>query len=212
VDIFTSLYLDGWSFMFYSMSKIFCLLLCSCSAQISGEINNVQQIDNKYGMAKDVLALSFIEGCDYYKTNSLVIDSDFAKEERDKIVEGIRLWEDALGIDLNVTTANENCSVEDVIPNCIVKEEGYSITHYNADIDEFVLMDAYPQIVVYMQAFKDYNHNTNHLKDLIAHEVGHYLGLSHTWHGIMSISRKLTKNPVISEYDLTTYSETCLEN
>lgn len=209
------LLLDGWLFMFYSIVKLFCILLifCSCTVQFSEkEIQAIKYRDDQFGFAQYIIGLSFFGDCEYYKSNPLVIDPDFTKEEREQIIEGIRLWEDALGIDLGeIKIAEKNCSIGNVVSNCIVKEQNYSITYYNTEANDFVLVDNFPQIIIYMKAFDDNKYNTNHLKDLVAHEVGHYLGLSHTWQGTMSINRKLTPNPIISDFDLTAYSETCIE-
>lgn len=180
---------------------LICMVCFSCSSAIETEdITSISEVDNKYEMNKKVGGQSFFpKTCDDYKKNQIVLDPDWNEEEIFYIRKGAKLWEEALGIDIgNLEIASENCSREFPITNCIVKLD------YNFSGEK-----SNKQIYIYYNVFEDHNYDASYLSDVIAHEVGHVLGISHTSNGVMATVRGINNNPVISQEDIDMYSESC---
>jgi hypothetical protein len=159
-------------------------------------------IDNKVVYNESIVGMSFFSTCDFYKNNPPVIDPDWSPNSQEQIRKGIKLWEDALGIELgNVPVSTEDCSRENPVVSCIVKiTNEYNIGGENPN----------PQIFLYVKPLQDHNLSPSYLADLAAHEIGHYLMIPHTETGVMSTHRKLIKNPQITEVDIDAYASACL--
>lgn len=177
------------------------LMFLGCAAEVTEDIETETntETDYKYSYLPTIGGTSFNSGCDYYKSNSLVIDPDFSEIEIENIRKGIQLWEDALGIELGDKISEENCSRTNVVKNCIVKIDDERIDYEQIK----------PQIFLFMKALENHNFDERHLVDVTAHELGHYIGLGHIETGMMDGKRGLILNPVITDADLRYYAETC---
>lgn len=141
----------------------------------------------------------------------MVIDPDFTDEEVEQIRQGIKLWEDTIGVDLGeVVISEQDCSRYTKIKTCIVKIEDEGLYVINAtENDSRDYESTHNQIHLYVNSFY-YFYDMSYLSGLVAHEVGHYLNLSHTKNGLMAAGGAFTLPITITDVDLLEYSEKCL--
>jgi hypothetical protein len=159
----------------------------------------IQIEDEKVVFEKSIGGMSFSPGCEFYKEHPPVIDSSWSETSKEEIRRGVKLWEDALGIELGAVPIVGDCSRNNPITSCIVK------------LDEYCIEGEEPgeQIFLFTNALRDHNFSPAYLADLAAHEVGHYLMIPHTETGIMSTHRNLVKDPQVGEEDLDAYAKAC---
>lgn len=184
--------------------SILSVIIFGCASEIKEDLIDIQtnvNFDYQYEYLPTIGGIAFNTGCDYYKTNSLVIDPDFSAVEVEYIRKGIQLWENALGIELGDSISTEDCSrVGREVRNCIVRID-----------DEYVKGETINhQIFFFMKVLETHGFDERYLEDLAAHELGHYLGLGHIEIGMMDGIRRLRLQPKITDADLIYYAQTCL--
>jgi hypothetical protein len=174
------------------MKKYLILFFICISCDDGGVVENTE----------GVLGYSVYGNCDLYQKIPLIIDPDFTDDQIDKIRDGARYWEDAVGIDFGGLPISENnCSRESGVPGCIIKA------------DKCFKDDGapYPEIFIYMNIIIEGNYP---LDKIVAHEIGHYIGLVHVkdTQSIMyyAVGGGETEKYQISKFDIELYEQVCI--
>jgi hypothetical protein len=164
--------------------------------------NSCDYTYNGYINSNTTLGLSTNGICNLYLNFPLIIDPDFNNDEANKIREGAKYWEDAVGIDLGVLSISDiNCSRDFAVPGCIIRSDRF----LQNDIKD------YPEIFLYMDNIINGNFPIN---KIVAHEIGHYIGISHVDNdqSIMYFATESgqVENYQISEFDIELYEQVCI--
>lgn len=140
--------------------------------------------------------------CDQHRRHPITLDPSWPEDLREVVRAAALQWEGAVGVNLgSLPVSAVDCSRETPVVGCIAMLD----YHYSPSDDT-----THGDIRVYTRAMVDAGSNSlAALAEVVAHEVGHYLGIhTHGGDGVMGAS--VGGASVVGQDDIDLYAEACV--